>query len=119
VTPLPSAIAGTESGQFGPRLFRGACATIIAVGLGLLLVGTGWAIADFDDRRRHVPGHLLYRSLIVLPGLLQVAYLVPLYRWSRRKRDTAFASGLILGGAIVTAVNAALLMLVLTMSRGD
>jgi hypothetical protein len=119
VTPLPSALAGTESGRFGPRLLRGACATIIAVGLGLLLVRTGWAIADFDDRRRHVPGHLLYRGLIILPGLIQLAYLVPLYRWTRRKKDTSFASGLILGGAIIAAVNAALLMLVLTMSRGD
>jgi hypothetical protein len=120
MTPSPSAHARIDDhGGVGTSLRRGAYGTIIAIGLGLLLQGTGWAIADFDDHRRHIPGHLVYRSLVVLPGLIQLAYLVPLYRRAHRRQETPFARGLVFGGALIAALNAAFVLLVWTSARMD
>ena len=52
---------------------------LVAVSLGVATIALGVALASYDQRR-HIPGHFLHYALVMAPGLVQLVYLVPLYR---------------------------------------
>lgn len=92
---------------------------LVAVIFGVAAIAVGVALATYDQQRRHIPGHLLYEALIMLPGLVQLGYLVPLYRAAQRRSHSSFAWGLCVGGGLVVVANGALLWLNHLLSRMD
>lgn len=71
------------------------------------------------DERHHVPGHVIYRSLMAAPALVQLLYVVPLFRLARRRGVTGLAAGLIVGAVLVGVANAAVMLLLYQMGRVD
>jgi hypothetical protein len=92
---------------------------LVAVSLGVAIMVLGLSLASYDAQRRHIPGHVLYEALIMLPGLAQLAYLVPLYRALQRRQHLRVAWGLCVGGSLVVVANGALLWLNHLLSRMD
>ena len=91
---------------------------IVAVSLGVATIALGVALASYDQRR-HIPGHFLHYALVMAPGLVQLVYLVPLYRAVRRRQHLGFAWGLCVGASLVVLANGALLWVNHLLSQMD
>jgi hypothetical protein len=89
------------------------------VGLAAAVVMLGLSLASYDEQRRHIPGHVLYYTLVTMPALIQVAYLVPLYRAARRRRCHTFAWGLCVGAGLVVFANGVFVWVGHAISRID
>jgi hypothetical protein len=109
-TPARAALGATAAWLLG---------ILVAVGLGVAVMALGLSLSTYDEQRHHIPGHLLYNALIMLPGLAQLCYLVPLYRGVQRRQHQAFAWGLCVEGSLVIVANGALLWLNHLFSRMD
>jgi hypothetical protein len=76
--------------------------------LGTAQVMLGLALGSYDQRR-HIPGHLFFKALVAAPGLVQLLYLVPLYRAVQGRQHHGLAWGLCVGASFVALANGALL----------
>jgi hypothetical protein len=92
---------------------------VVALGLGTAVMMLGLSLSGYDAERNHIPGHFLYRAFVTMPGLVQLAYLVPLYHAARRRRYHSFAWGLCVGAGLVITANGALAWLGYAISQID
>lgn len=93
-----------------------ACTFVIVAAVGVFWLGFWIGVVD---ERHHVPGHLIHRSMMAVPGLLQLLYIVPLFKLARRRGLGSVARGLAMGSALVCLANAAAWALWYRMSEFD
>jgi putative effector of murein hydrolase len=100
-------------------VLRGALAAGVTLALTAALVGVGYQLSEYDDRRSHIPGHWIYRTLVIAPSLIQLAYVLPARRVALRRADLPIARGVLVGAVIAAVVNVALVALVLWATSFD
>jgi hypothetical protein len=75
--------------------------------LNIAQLGTGWLLLVVDVRM--LPA---YYVLIGAVGVVQVGYLVPIWRLLRRKEKPRTAKGLLIAASMTAVMNAALLAVI-------
>jgi hypothetical protein len=105
-TPLP-----TTPSRRGIVALRTALVASVTLALAAALFAIGYQLAIYDERS-HVPGHWIYRTLVVAPSLVQLAYLLPIHRAARRRADRTVANGVVAGGVLALLLNVAVVALV-------
>lgn len=113
-------VAGGGTGGTSPWrsllcFLTGATACLL---LGGFLFWTGLALTGLDEKR-HIPGHWLYHSFWMLPGLVQLVYVVPALRLGARRGAVALRRGIVVGAALVVLGNAGVLWIGYVLSRMD
>ena len=86
--------------------------------LGGVLFWTGVQLTSLDEKR-HIPGHWLYHSLWMLPGLVQLTYVVPALRLAAPRGGVALRRGVLFGAALVVLGNAGVLWIGYVLSTMD
>jgi hypothetical protein len=93
---------------------KGSIAAGIAICwlLNIAQLGVGWLLLVADVRM--LPAYYVMVGAI---GLVQVAYVVPLWRLLRRKGKPRTAKGLLLAAALTALLNLVIFWIVFTMPR--
>jgi hypothetical protein len=90
---------------------KGSIAAGIAICwlLNIAQVGTGWLLLVADVRM--LPA---YYTLVGAVGLVQVGYVVPIWRLLRRKGKPRTAKGLLLASGLTALANIVILLMIFT-----
>jgi putative effector of murein hydrolase len=116
----------TTPGSSPPRphrdvmaVLRGALAAGVTLALAASLAVVGYQLSEYDERRSHIPGHWIYRTLVIAPSLVQLAYVLPARRAALRRADLAIARGVLVGAVMAAVVNVAVTALILWLTSFD
>jgi hypothetical protein len=80
--------------------------------LNVAQLGVGWLLLVTDVRMLSA-----YYVLVGAIGLVQVGYVVPIWRLLRRRRKPRTANGLLLAAALTALINAAIFLMIFTAPR--